>query len=87
MKKRWVSSPSRGAGVVLGESAPELDDLRAGKIGFLPMFDDLSKVNEMQRIAVEETRLGIPVVYCLDVIHGVQNGVPHTVERGYELGA
>ncbi len=66
----------RGAGVVLGESAPELDDLRAGKIGFLPMFDDLSKVNEMQRIAVEETRLGIPVVYCLDVIHGYRTAFP-----------
>lgn len=66
----------RGEGVVLSESAPELDDLRAGRIGFLPMFTDVSKVNDIQRIAVEETRLGIPVVYCLDVIHGYRTSFP-----------
>ncbi len=29
-----------------------------------------SAVNELQRVAVEETRLGIPVLVGLDVIHG-----------------
>lgn len=32
--------------------------------------------NEMQRIAVEETRLGIPIIYGHDVIHGHHTSFP-----------
>lgn len=47
-----------------------LDDMRAGKIGALLNVPDVKTANEMQRIAVEETRLGIPLLIGHDVVHG-----------------
>ena len=37
------------------------DDIRAGRIGGM-MLQDPEKVNELQKIAVEESRLGIPLL-------------------------
>lgn len=37
---------------------------------------DVKAVNELQRIAVEETRLGIPVITGRDVIHGFRTVMP-----------
>lgn len=51
------------------------DDIRAGKVGSL-MLQDPMKVNELQKIAVEETRLGIPLMFGLDVIHGFRSVYP-----------
>ncbi|MCF0134755.1 MAG: glycoside hydrolase family 3 C-terminal domain-containing protein [Blautia sp.] len=51
------------------------DDIRAGKVGAL-MVDDPVKGNELQKIAVEETRLGIPLLFGLDVIHGYRTVFP-----------
>ncbi len=43
--------------------------------GFVPM-PDVRAVNELQRIAVEETRLGIPIITGRDVIHGFKTAMP-----------
>lgn len=51
------------------------DDIRAGKVGSL-MVQEPEKVNELQRIAVEESRLGIPLIFGLDVIHGFRSVYP-----------
>ena len=51
------------------------DDIRAGKVGSL-MVQEPEKVNELQRIAVEESRLGIPLIFGLDVIHGFRTVYP-----------
>lgn len=51
------------------------DDIRAGKIGGM-MLQDPEKVNELQKIAVEESRLGIPLLIGLDVIHGFRSVYP-----------
>lgn len=45
------------------------DDIRAGKVGAL-MVDDPVEYNRLQKIAVEETRLGIPIINGRDIIHG-----------------
>lgn len=37
---------------------------------------DVKAVNELQRIAVEETRLGIPIITGRDVIHGFKTALP-----------
>lgn len=53
-----------------------MDMLRAGKIGsFLGNFTTHQR-NELQRIAVEETRLGIPLLFGYDVIHGYKTIFP-----------
>jgi beta-glucosidase len=51
------------------------EDIRAGRVGAL-MLQDPEKVNELQKIAVEESRLGIPLMIGLDVIHGFRSVYP-----------
>ena len=66
-----------------GRSDRELNDrIKAGGIGSLIMADsmfagngpqssvNLEKNNDRQRMAMEKTRLGIPILYGRDVIHG-----------------
>ena len=50
--------------------------LRAGRIGSVLNLVDVDLVNELQRIAVEETRLGIPLLIARDVIHGFRTVMP-----------
>ena len=52
------------------------DGLRAGHIGSVLNVVDLGTVNELQRIAVEESRLGIPLMVGRDVIHGFKTIMP-----------
>jgi beta-glucosidase len=50
--------------------------LRAGRIGSIINQVDVATVNELQRIAVEESRLGIPLLVGRDVIHGFKTVLP-----------
>jgi beta-glucosidase len=52
------------------------DKIRAGLIGSMGGVAGAAKVNELQRIAVEESRLGIPLLFGLDVIHGYRTIFP-----------
>lgn len=52
------------------------DGLREGRIGSVLNVVDVSIVNELQRIAVEESRLGIPLMVGRDVIHGFKTIMP-----------
>ena len=52
------------------------EDLRAGKIGSYNGIKDAQVVNRLQKIAVEETRLGIPLLFGYDVIHGYRTVYP-----------
>ena len=47
-----------------------LASVRAGEVGSLLNIWGAERVHEAQRIAVEETRLGIPLFVGFDVIHG-----------------
>lgn len=51
------------------------EDIRGGLVGAM-MGDDPVKANELQRIAVEESRLGIPLIMGFDVIHGLRTVYP-----------
>lgn len=51
-------------------------DIRAGKIGSVLNHVDPEDVAELQRIAVEESRLGIPVLFARDIIHGFKTVYP-----------
>ena len=52
------------------------DGLRNGAIGAVLNVVDVDVVNEFQRIAVEESRLGIPLLVGRDVIHGFKTVLP-----------
>ena len=59
-----------------GEVANYADALRKGQIGSILNEVDPVKVNEFQRISVEESRLGIPLLVARDVIHGFHTIFP-----------
>src|SRR5688572_13343700 len=50
--------------------------VRAGQIGSFLNARSLSFRNRLQRAAVEESRLGIPLVFGRDVIHGYRTIFP-----------
>lgn len=52
------------------------DDIRAGRIGSVLNHVDVDIINELQRLAVEESRLGIPLLVGRDVIHGFKTVMP-----------
>ncbi len=51
------------------------EDIRKGRVGAM-MVQDPEKTNELQRIAMEESRLGIPLLVGFDVIHGFKSVFP-----------
>jgi beta-glucosidase len=53
--------------VIAGDST---ESIKAGTIGSLLNLVGANPVHEMQRLAVEESRLGIPLLFAFDVIHG-----------------
>lgn len=52
------------------------EQVRQGEIGSLLNVTDPEKVNEIQKVAVEESRLGIPLLISRDVIHGYKTIFP-----------
>ncbi len=46
------------------------EDIKAGRVGAIFNAYGVDYVKEMQRMAVEETRLKIPLIFGYDVIHG-----------------
>lgn len=52
------------------------DMLARGQIGALFNIATAKETNAYQRIAVEESRLGVPIVFGLDVIHGFRTVFP-----------
>ena len=50
--------------------------IRAGQAGSVLNVVDVDLVNELQRLAVQESRLGIPLIVGRDVIHGFKTVMP-----------
>ncbi|MGI9237410.1 MAG: beta-glucosidase BglX [Woeseiaceae bacterium] len=59
------------------DTSDELRDaIAAGRVGSLLNQVDVDTVNEFQRIAMRESRLGIPLLIGRDVIHGFKTVMP-----------
>jgi len=56
-----------GAGTAAGNIE---EQIRRGEVGSLSAGLDPSRLRELQRLAVEESPCGIPLLFSLDVIHG-----------------
>ena len=52
------------------------DQIKQGKVGSILNETDPKIINELQKIAVTQTRLGIPLVFARDVIHGYKTIFP-----------
>jgi beta-glucosidase len=64
-----------GAPFIPGSKPPEAT-IKAGGAGSVLWLNDTKKFNELQRIAVEQSRLKIPLLFGLDVIHGYRTIFP-----------
>lgn len=50
--------------------------VKAGKVGGLFNIKSVEKITEVQKIAVEQSRLKIPLIFGMDVIHGYETVFP-----------
>ena len=61
----------------VGGGGPDLHQaVRAGHVGSVINEVNVEEVNELQRIATQESRLGIPLLIGRDVIHGFKTIFP-----------
>ncbi|MFC4231946.1 beta-glucosidase BglX [Parasediminibacterium paludis] len=68
-----------GAGDIVTGQASNSDiakQIRQGKVGGLFNIKSVAKIKAVQKVAVEESRLKIPMIFGMDVIHGYQTTFP-----------
>ena len=68
-----------GAGDITTGQATSSDiakKIREGKVGGLFNIKSVTKIRNVQKVAVEESRLKIPLIFGMDVIHGYQTVFP-----------
>jgi beta-glucosidase len=59
-----------------GQAAKKYADLKNGLVGSMLNVKGVKEVRAIQKIAVEQTRLGIPLLFGFDVIHGYKTISP-----------
>ncbi|GAA4848347.1 beta-glucosidase BglX [Algivirga pacifica] len=59
-----------------GQSKRKYEQIKKGLVGSMLNVNGAERVRKMQEIAVNETRLGIPLIFGLDVIHGQKTMAP-----------
>jgi beta-glucosidase len=68
-----------GAGDITTGQAGSSDiaqKIREGKVGGLFNIKSVEKIRDVQKVAVEQSRLKIPLIFGMDVIHGYQTTFP-----------
>jgi beta-glucosidase len=68
-----------GAGDITTGQASSSDiakKIEQGKVGGLFNIKSVAKIREVQRLAVEKSRLKIPLLFGMDVIHGYETVFP-----------
>ncbi len=50
--------------------------IRKGEVGGLFNIKGVERIREVQKLAVEESRLGIPLIFGMDVVHGYETVFP-----------
>ncbi|MBU1345439.1 MAG: beta-glucosidase BglX [Alphaproteobacteria bacterium] len=56
--------------------AAALERVRRGEIGSFLHVAGAAQIRELQRVAVEESRLGVPLLFGMDVVHGYKTLFP-----------
>lgn len=68
-----------GSGDIVTGQASNSDigkKIREGKVGGLFNIKSMAKIRAVQKVAVEESRLKIPMIFGMDVIHGYETVFP-----------
>ncbi|WP_373071728.1 beta-glucosidase BglX [Zeaxanthinibacter enoshimensis] len=72
-----------------GDAAKKYEHLRSGLVGSMLNVQGTEEVRKVQKIAVEESRLGIPLIIAFDVIHGYKtiSPIPLAEAASWDLDA
>lgn len=72
-----------------GNAKTKYEHLRKGWVGAMLNVRGVDKTRSLQKIAVEETRLGIPLLFGFDVIHGFKtlSPIPIAESASWDLEA
>jgi beta-glucosidase len=73
-----VGQMTQSSGIVmpmLGAQKPD-DLITAGKVGSVLWLIDVKEINRLQHLAMEQSRLHIPILFGYDVIHGYRTVFP-----------
>jgi len=62
------------------------DQIAQGRVGSLENITGAAQTNALQKLALERSRLHIPLVFALDVIHGYRTIFPVPPGDGLNLG-
>ena len=92
-RRRSLDTPPSSDQASIVEAA-----LGRGEAGSLLFVTDPAEINRLQRLAIEGNRLGIPVLFGFDVIHGLRTILPvpiamaaswdpETIEHGQSVAA
>lgn len=68
-----------GSGDIVTGQAKNSDiagKIKKGLVGGLFNIKGVEKIKDVQRVAVEESRLGVPLIFGMDVIHGYETVFP-----------
>lgn len=72
-----------------GDASLKYEHLKKGWVGSMLNVHGVEQVRELQKLVVEESRLGIPLLFGFDVIHGykVQAPIPLAESASWDLDA
>ncbi|MFZ1527797.1 MAG: beta-glucosidase BglX [Ferruginibacter sp.] len=81
-----------GSGDIVTGQAKSSDignKIKAGQVGGLFNIKSVAKIKDVQRVAVEESRLKIPLLFGMDVIHGYETvfPIPLGLSCSWDMGA
>jgi beta-glucosidase len=73
-----VGQLNQSAGIIMPGIANEKPDnlITQGKVGSILWLIDVKEINRLQHLAVEKSRLHIPILFGFDVIHGYRTVFP-----------
>ena len=73
-----VGQMNQASGVVMPLLADEKPDnlIVQGKVGSILWLIDVKEINRLQHLAVDKSRLHIPILFAFDVIHGYRTVFP-----------
>ncbi|MFT6335832.1 MAG: beta-glucosidase [Halioglobus sp.] len=72
-----------------GDAAQKYDNIKDGLVGGMLNIRGVEEVRQMQKLAVENSRLGIPMIFGYDVIHGykTQSPIPLAESASWDMKA
>jgi beta-glucosidase len=76
-------------GVAFRPGAPKPEDaVRQGNAGSILWLSDPAAINRLQKVAMEESRLHIPLLFGLDVVHGFKTifPMPLAMAASWDMG-